>query len=122
WVQRTLAALVILAALPALAIEEIQRYDIEIEIRADGSLDVTEHITVQAEGSQIRRGLYRDFPTRYRDRLGNRVVVGFEVLGVERDGTPEPWFTEALHNGVRINTGNDDFLPRFPGTYRYTLR
>jgi len=121
-ILRTLAALAFLATWPVLAIEEIRSYDIEIGIRADGSLDVTEHITVQAEGSQIRRGLYRDFPTRYRDRFGNRVVVGFEVLGVERDGLPEPWFTESLHNGVRINTGNDDFLPRLPGEYRYTLR
>src|SRR3546814_14605668 len=61
-------------------------------------------------GNNIRRGIYRDFPTRYKDRHGNRVVVGFEMLGVTRNGRPEPWFTEQLGNGVRINPGNDDFL------------
>src|SRR5690606_33116080 len=45
-----------------------------------------------------------------------------EVLGVERDGEPEPWFTEGHLNGVRINTGGDDYLPRFPEEYRFTLR
>lgn len=110
------------ALVPRAAAEErILAYDTDVQVHADGSLDVTEHITVRAEGSNIRRGIYRDFPTRYRDRHGNRVVVGFEVLGVERDGRTEPWFTERRGNGVRVNTGNDDYLP-VPGDYRYTLR
>lgn len=108
-------------ALPALAQERILAYDSEVEVRADGSLDVTERITVRAEGDRIRRGIYRDFPTRYRDRHGNRVVVGFQMLEVLRDGAPEPWFTEGMSNGVRINTGNDDLLP-VPAEYSYTLR
>ncbi len=105
----------------AAADEHISRYDIEIDVAQDGSLLVTEHITVRAEGHRIRRGIYRDFPTRYRDRHGNRVVVEFEVVGVERNGLPEPWFTENVSNGVRINTGNDDFLP-VPADYTFTIR
>ncbi len=69
----------------------------------------------------MRKGRIFDFPTRYRDRFGNRVVVDLQVLGVERNGQPEPWFTERMSNGVRINTGNDDFLP-VPADYTYTLR
>jgi hypothetical protein len=115
-------ALLLLLALPVTATEQILNYQVEIDIRDDASLDVTEHITVRAEGDNIRRGIYRDFPTRYRDRHGNNVVVDLEVLGVERDGQPEPWFTESRANGVRINTGNDDYLPRLPGDYRLTLR
>ncbi|RPI58723.1 MAG: DUF2207 domain-containing protein, partial [Lysobacterales bacterium] len=102
--------------------ERILEYAIEVAVGADGVLDVAEHIAVRAEGNQVRRGIYRDFPTRYRDRYGNNVVVTLDVRGVERDGVPEPWFTERRANGVRINTGNDDFLPRLPGEYRYTLR
>jgi hypothetical protein len=105
----------------AQAQERILAYDSEVQVNANGSLDVTERIRVRAEGSQIRRGIYRDFPTRYRDRHGNRVVVGFEMREVLRDGRTEPWFTEKLGNGVRINTGNDDFLP-VPADYTYTLR
>ena len=110
-----------LAAVPAAAQERITGYDTGIQIRQDGSIDVTERISVRAEGNQIRRGIYRDFPTRYRDRLGNRVRVQLEVLGVERNGVMEPWFTERKSNGVRINTGNDDFLP-VPADYTYTIR
>lgn len=105
----------------ASAQERILSYNVLVEIREDGSLDLTERIRVRAEGNQIRRGIYRDFPTRYRDRAGNRVNVGFEVVGVERDRVPEPWFTESVSGGVRVNTGNDDFLP-VPAEYEYTLR
>ncbi len=102
--------------------ERIRSYDIEVVIKADGTLDVTEQITVHAEGSRIRRGIYRDFPTRYRDQYGNSVVVDFTMLSLLRDGRAEPWFIEKLGNGVRINAGGDHFLPQLPGDYRYTLR
>jgi hypothetical protein len=49
------------------------------------------------------------------------VRVDLEVLGVERNGAPEDWFTERRDNGVRINTGGDAFLP-VPGEYTFTLR
>jgi uncharacterized membrane protein YgcG len=101
--------------------ERILDYTIEVNVGAQGAIDVVEEITVRAENRQIHRGIYRDFPTRYRDRYGNNVVVGFEMQGVQRDGVTEPWFTEQRSNGVRINTGSDAFLPRFPAEYRYTL-
>jgi uncharacterized membrane protein YgcG len=106
---------------PLTAQERIRSYDVDLDIRADGSLDVTERVAVYAEGQQIRRGIYRDFPTRYEDRYGNRVKVAFNMIGVERNGRAEPWFTERMSNGIRINTGNDDFLP-VPAEYTYTLR
>jgi uncharacterized membrane protein YgcG len=111
----------LLMARPAAADERIRAYDIAVEVRTDGSLDVTERISVRAEGSRIRRGIYRDFPTRYEDRFGNRVLAGFELLDVRRNGQPEPHFTESVANGIRINTGNDDLL-RVPADYTFTLR
>jgi uncharacterized membrane protein YgcG len=124
--DRALVALAVLlagaaAGTPLSAQERILSYDSEVEIQADGSLLVTENITFRAEGHQIRRGIHRDFPTRYRDRYGNLVRVDLEVLGVERNGVPEAWFTERRDNGVRINTGGDAFL-RVPGEYTFTLR
>ncbi|HXH01237.1 MAG TPA: DUF2207 domain-containing protein, partial [Xanthomonadaceae bacterium] len=121
-IRRLLATVAgLLLCLPLTAQERILAYDSTIDIRADGSLDVTETIRVRAEGDQIRRGIYRDFPTRYKDRYGNRVVVDFNMLEVLRDGRKEAWFTEDQSNGVRINTGGDDLLP-VPADYTYTLR
>lgn len=120
-----LASLWLLLAFPlhgrASPQERILSYDSTVTVNADGSMDVEERIRVRAEGDAIRRGIYRDFPTRYKDRHGNRVVVDFTVRDVLRDGRPEPWFTERHNNGVRLNTGNDDFLP-VPADYTWTLR
>ena len=118
---RAAIAALALSAAAAGGQERITGYDTKIQIQRDGSLDVTERISVRAEGNQIRRGIYRDFPTRYRDRMGNRVRVALEVIGVERNGVIEPWFTEKRANGIRINTGNDDFLP-VPADYTYNIR
>lgn len=101
--------------------ERILDYHSHIEIQADASVIVNETITVRSLQRQIRRGIYRDFPTRYRDRFGNRVRVDFEVLEVLRDGQSEPWFTESLSNGVRVNTGDDRVLPG-AGDYTFTIR
>jgi hypothetical protein len=43
--------------------ERILSYRSDIAVRADGVLDVTETIRVNAEGAEIRHGIYRDFPT-----------------------------------------------------------
>ena len=120
--RRALLVLALISSAGKLGAQErITAYDIVVDIQKDGSLDVTERIGVRAEGNQIRRGIYRDFPTRYRDRFGNQVKVDLDVKSVEKNDVIEPWFTERLSNGVRINTGNDSFLP-VPADYVYTLR
>jgi len=114
------ALFAVLVCSGALAEERILGYDIAVRVDKSGALDVTERITVRAEGSSIRRGIYRDFPTRYRDRYGNRVVVDLQVVSLLRNDEPEPYFTEERDNGVRINFGNDNFLP-VPADYTYSL-
>ncbi len=76
---------------------------------------------MRAEGQSIRRGIYRDFPTDYKDRLGNRVQIEFELLGVRRDGSPEPHHSERRANGVRVYAGSADVLLD-PGAYEYEIR
>ncbi len=114
-----LAALVVPGA--ASAQERILDYRSDIAVQADSSLLVTETITVRAEGNQIQHGIYRDFPTRYKGRRGSRVRVGFELLGVTRNGAAEPAATEPVSNGVRVRIGSKDvFLA--PGDHRYAVR
>ncbi len=110
-----------LLAGPVIAQERILAFHADIAVNADGSMEVTERISVRALGREIRRGIVREFPTRYRDAAGNRYVVDFEVLGVQRDGRDEAWFTEDAANGVRVNTGDDSLLP-VPADITYTIR
>ena len=121
WLGRAaLAALAALAtcATPARAEEAIERFDSTIEVRTDGDLAVTETIVVHAEGLQIRRGIYRDFPLRFRDAEGRLREVGFELVEVMRDGRPEPHFTRRNDRGVRIYAGSEDMLLQ-PGRHAY---
>ena len=69
--------------------EEILDYHSDIRVQQDASLLVRETIRVRSAGVEIQHGIYRDFPTRYKDRLGNRYVIHFEVVEVSRDGQPE---------------------------------
>ena len=115
-----LAALILLLPVNAVAVEEILDWHSDITVAADGSMKVTETIRVRAEGDQIKRGIYRDFPTTYRDRAGNRVTIGFNVLSVRRDGQPESYHTKDLSNGVRVYAGKSS-VSLDPGEYIYDI-
>lgn len=121
WAAAALAASLLAAPSPALAEERISRFVSEVQVQADASLDVTETIDVIAEGNQIRRGIYRDFPTRYRGRNGGQVRVGFTLGNVTRNGAGEPAAVEPIANGVRIRIGNAEKLLE-PGEHRYVIR
>lgn len=100
--------------------ERILSFASDIQVNADGVLDVTETIRVRSEGREIRRGIYRDFPTRYY-RSGRTVRVGFDVESVERDGRAEPWSRERIDNGIRVRIGDADvMLP--DGEHSYVIR
>ena len=115
--------LLLALSLPAQAEERISQFNSDVAVNHDGSVDVTETIVINAGGNQIRHGIYRDFPTTYGDRQGQRVIVGFDVLAVKRDGRPEPYVLEGLSNGTRIKIGDKDvFLEDGPHRYEISYR
>jgi len=114
------AALLAASAAVAQADERILTWHSDLRVREDSVLEVVETIRVRAEGNQIRRGILRDFPTRYTSRDGRRVVVGFDLLEVTRDGRSEPSRTERLANGVRIRIGDPD-VHLEPGVHTYRI-
>lgn len=104
----------------AFADERILNFHSDIAVLEDASVAVTETIRVKAEGDRIKRGIYRDFPTRYKDSHGLRYVVGFEVTGVLRDGSPEPYHITDEGNGKRLYIGEKNTL--IPsGEYTYAI-
>ena len=108
------------SGIAAAASETILSFASHIIVDPDASMRVTEIITVVSAGDQIKRGIYRDFPTTYKDHAGNKYTVGFAILAVARDGKPEAYHTEALSNGIRIYMGRKEYLLP-PGEYTYTL-
>ena len=116
-------ALLSLCLLPlwAAAEEVIEDFAVTLQVQADGNLLVTERITVQAEGEQIKRGIYRDLPVRYAMALGLNKSGPISLLGVSRDGQPERVTTERNGAWVRYYIGSADHRLQ-PGRYQYELR
>jgi hypothetical protein len=104
----------------AAASERILSFASAITVDPDAGMLVTETIEVVSSGDQIKRGIYRDFPTTYKDRAGNTYAVGFAIQAVMLDGKPEAHHTEALSNGIRIYMGRKEVLLT-PGEHTYTL-
>jgi hypothetical protein len=105
-----LACMFLLASIAAAQTERINYYISDIKVQDDGTMLVRETIRVVGAGNLIRHGIYRDFPTRYTDRLGNRYVVSFALLAATRNGAPVESRVEDYSNGVRIYLGSKDTL------------
>lgn len=103
---------------PVRADERILDYDSDIEIARNGTLTVTETITVRAEGNEIRRGIFRDFPLMAQRESGRHYRVGFQLQSVMLDGNPVTHFTRESGSGIRIYAGNENVYLR-PGVYTY---
>jgi uncharacterized membrane protein len=115
-----LALALVLCAGPGLAREEIRSFTSDVLVRIDGSVAVTETITVNAEGNEIRRGIYRDIPVMLQAPDGGKVRPGFALVSVTRDGVEEPFRVERMGNFERIWIGDPDrFLAR--GEHEYVI-
>lgn len=94
--------------------EDIVDYDIEIHVNEDASMDVTEKITVNAQGIDIVHGIYRDFPTQYKNK-----TVTFKINDVTLDGEDVKYITEGVSRGVRIKIGSSNSdVPKGLHTYK----
>ncbi|MFA5270799.1 MAG: DUF2207 domain-containing protein [Candidatus Omnitrophota bacterium] len=114
----------LLATLPSYAqnsqSERILSYDTQVTVNEDSTMTVTENIKVIARGKEIKRGIYRDFPTNYKGRHGNDLIVDFNVIEVLRNGLRDDYRVTSLSNGKRVYIGNKDVYLT-PGEYLYTI-
>jgi uncharacterized membrane protein YgcG len=104
----------------AIAYERILAFDSDITVNKDGSLRVIETIQVRAEGRQIKRGIYRSFPVRYKGKDGYWRRVGFKILDVTRDGKFENWFLKSSGDYSLVYLGRKEVYLR-PGFYTYKI-
>ena len=115
-----LALLALMVAAQARAAEQINSFDVRIEVERDGDIVVAETIEVMAEGAQIQRGIFRDLP-RFYDSEGLRLPYDYAVLSVRRDNSDEPYETSEEDNAFRVRIGDPNvFLDH--GAHRYELR
>ena len=101
--------------------EHITHFHSDIIVNKNTEMQVTESINVIAQGNKIKRGIYRDFPTKYKDKYGNNYVVGFNIKTVLRNDYSEDYHIKNQSNGLRIYFGSEDrYLAH--GKHNYLLR
>ena len=123
WLVLPLALLLVALLSPAAWAQERERitdFHSEITIREDAVMEVTETITVMVQGFEIKRGIIRDFPTKYKTTEGKPVTVWFKLKEVRRDGVPEPYEESSKANGVSIRIGNPEYYLPY-GEHTYTI-
>ena len=95
----------------ALDPEKIYLFDVKIDVQTDGSINITENITLNAKHQQIRRGIYRDIPVSFGNQL--------DSISLTMDGQTHPFFTENKGRNLRVNFGNDNYIPQGRHTYSF---
>ncbi len=96
---------------PALDPEKIYLFDVNISVQTDGSINITENITLNVKHQQIRRGIYRDIPVSFGNQL--------DSISLTMDGQTHPFFTENKGRNLRVNFGNDNYIPQGRHTYSF---
>lgn len=94
----------------------------KIVIHQDATLTVTETIKVNVQHEQIKRGITRSFPTRYKNKYGANVVVDFKVENITLDGRKCPYRIVQVKNGELILFGNEQLIEKGEHTYQITYR
>lgn len=101
--------------------ERILAFGSDIAITRNGDYEVTETIRIVSLADRIKHGIQRDFPTSYRNGLGQKSRVSLDVLAVSRDGRPERYELIPVDNGMRVQIGEaETLLP--PGEHVYVIR
>ncbi len=120
--KRFLASLIclLLLSIAVQAEETIISFKSDVTVNSNSTLDVVEAIAVISDGSTIRHGIFRDFPTRYTDKNGIQMRVDFSVESVSRNGEPENYVVESISGGKRIKIGDKDILIE-PGIHKYII-
>ncbi len=99
--------------------EHIERYDVDITVQKDRSIDVVEKLRVYAAGRQIKRGITRNLPTT-RDINGESYPVRYQDIAIKRDGVTEP-FRKEREGDIMLYIGRSDVFLK-PGFYDYEIR
>lgn len=105
----------------ASADERIVSYQTDVLVQTNGELLITETLLVKAEQLAIKRGIYRDFPTRYTLQNGQSYHTPIHILSVTRNGQPEAHHSVQRENGLRLYIGDKDTLLSI-GQHRYEIR
>ncbi|BDW95716.1 hypothetical protein MACH10_14010 [Thalassospira tepidiphila] len=100
--------------------ERITDFTVNIVIDHSGSISVREDISVYANGTQIKRGIFRDIPLVVALPSGFYQVSQIEISRVFLDGRDVAYRTENIGRDIRIYIGEPDQFLSY-GDHEFTL-
>jgi uncharacterized membrane protein YgcG len=103
--------------------EEINSYQVSIDILKDGKISVTERIDYDF-GSESRHGIYRDIPVKYEARGGTYRLRLSDISVVDDRGKGIPFIESLKGSDKQIKIGDADSFVTGRKTYviRYVVR
>ena len=100
--------------------ERIRYLDIDLQLRADGTLRVTEKITVWAQRDRFREGIHRDLGGQYFDLYSGMKSAQPQIRSASLNGAPVDFRSESIAEGIRVHIGESGpDLP--PGQHDFEL-
>ena len=100
--------------------ERIRFWDIDLQLLPDGSLRVTEKITVWAQHLQFKNGIYRDLGGSYFDLYSGMKSAEPKVLSASLNGVPVRFRLETVASGTRVHIGENS-TALGPGQHDFEL-
>jgi len=98
--------------------DHILKFESDITINKDASIDVHETITFNVTGISIKHGIVREFPITYRDKLKNLHNVRFKLKDTRLDGQNVYSRIVPRANGIDIYLGSEySYVGRGVHTY-----
>ena len=101
--------------------ERITRFHSEVIVHKNGSLEVTERITVNATGDRIEHGIFRKLPVIYETRAKTHFRVNYSFEEILLDGKAIPFHVKKENNSKILYLGDKDKLLSH-GIHTYTLK
>lgn len=100
--------------------ERILLFDASAVFDPDGTMEMTETITVRATGNQISRGIFRTLPRIWRRADGKRFRLTYDIHSVTRGGKAENYTVSQTDEWVTIRMGRKSVRLQ-PGEYTYAV-
>ncbi len=87
--------------------EEIQFFDVQYVIDADGSVHVTERIQYNF-GTDYRHGIFRTIPTIKTNAEGKQYKMSFDQIKVTKENIAYPFATNRSRSQIELKIGDPD--------------
>lgn len=100
--------------------EKITDFDVVIDVAESGAITVTENITVISAGNEIRRGIFRELPAKYKF-MGVTLENDYNFIAFKKDGGSVESNISNNGNAVVARLGSPNIFLK-DGAHSYTIK